>query len=543
MIHRGNDMEILPMVLRDEELRRGKWGPEEEAYVSEVIAHFHKGLLNLSPGTTLRQYLSNKLNCDPMRITKKFTGEACIGKCSFLPLKLSTWDSIKEVESAQNHLNALKNIWYEKLFEQEREFLRKATGKQSSDDDKCQSETAEICREKITSGLKYIQSENDTNQVLEWHQICVDALRNDTDCATDLSDLVEKGEKLMDGVRSKFKDHYFSEEYNDENSDEKFRVDDKSLVKYMDGDDTSSFDSSGEVVSSHSISSESPSSPQKDQLQKHSNQSKRKRMVSTASSFKGEASLGRVEDTASRCPSDGDQDTSGIKHVRRQSLASRLKKIQMMQQEHQQRVVMHPIAQESTEEVSVDIVRGQPSESSPAFSAGPANHPPPHDPRAMYYMYGGYPAYMPPSNYEYDFYRTYGQPMGYPPQPNPHYPPSYPHYPYHGYAPQGYYPPHPYSRMEEDAMQADHEYAQYRAERMRNEWRGTPVHGGEHHQVSSEQGIVEESGTRPACSEQDKETDNNTNEELSESAKSREREEEEKRSVNDVLQAMLQLKD
>eukprot|EP01036_Dinobryon_divergens_P041318 gene41318-54760_t len=82
MLHKN---EGVPIVLKSKELRRGKWGPEEEIYVMEIISDFHRGLLNLPPGTTLRQYLSCQLNCDPMRITKKFTGEACIGKCSFAP--------------------------------------------------------------------------------------------------------------------------------------------------------------------------------------------------------------------------------------------------------------------------------------------------------------------------------------------------------------------------------------------------------------------------------------------------------------------------
>ena len=66
-------------------LRRGKWTVEEEAYVARVIQDFNSGFLNAPAGTTLRSYLSEKLQCDPMRITKKFTGDACIGKRVFHP--------------------------------------------------------------------------------------------------------------------------------------------------------------------------------------------------------------------------------------------------------------------------------------------------------------------------------------------------------------------------------------------------------------------------------------------------------------------------
>lgn len=65
------------------QLRRGKWTPEEEAYASRLIQEFKAGLLPLTDGTTLRTFLSKLLNCDPMRISKKFVGANCIGKQIF----------------------------------------------------------------------------------------------------------------------------------------------------------------------------------------------------------------------------------------------------------------------------------------------------------------------------------------------------------------------------------------------------------------------------------------------------------------------------
>jgi len=61
-------------------IRKGKWTIEEENYANKIILLFNKGLLPIPSGTTLRSYLSDKLNCDPMRITKKFAGASCIGK-------------------------------------------------------------------------------------------------------------------------------------------------------------------------------------------------------------------------------------------------------------------------------------------------------------------------------------------------------------------------------------------------------------------------------------------------------------------------------
>jgi hypothetical protein len=64
-------------------LRRGKWTTEEEAYANRLILEFKMGLLPLTDGTTLRTFLSKLLNCDPMRISKKFVGGNCIGKVIF----------------------------------------------------------------------------------------------------------------------------------------------------------------------------------------------------------------------------------------------------------------------------------------------------------------------------------------------------------------------------------------------------------------------------------------------------------------------------
>ena len=61
-------------------VRRGKWTNEEQAYADRLIRDFEAGLLPLENGTTLRAYLSKKLNCDPMRISKKFAGNKCLGK-------------------------------------------------------------------------------------------------------------------------------------------------------------------------------------------------------------------------------------------------------------------------------------------------------------------------------------------------------------------------------------------------------------------------------------------------------------------------------
>jgi hypothetical protein len=105
-------------------LRRGKWTVEEESYVARVIQDFNSGYLNAPPGTTLRTYLSDKLNCDPMRITKKFTGDSCIGKRVFHPAVRCSSNAAL-IDKAQSELDALERRWRKRLEMQQREAAKK----------------------------------------------------------------------------------------------------------------------------------------------------------------------------------------------------------------------------------------------------------------------------------------------------------------------------------------------------------------------------------------------------------------------------------
>mmetsp|Transcript_7056 Transcript_7056/g.14322 ORF Transcript_7056/g.14322 Transcript_7056/m.14322 type:complete len:292 (+) Transcript_7056:225-1100(+) len=106
-------------------LRRGKWSAEEEQYVSAIIFRFNQGTLPVPAGTTLRSYLSDKLNCDPMRITKKFTGEEAIGKRVFKPERLGM-RSQQELREISDSLLELEIRFKKKLASLQRESERKA---------------------------------------------------------------------------------------------------------------------------------------------------------------------------------------------------------------------------------------------------------------------------------------------------------------------------------------------------------------------------------------------------------------------------------
>lgn len=98
-------------------LRKGKWSEEEENYTTHIIHMFNSGTLPIESGTTLRSYLSEKLNCDPMRITKKFAGAASVGKVVFQPTDSQfVNNSIKDTTEDLLELKRLETIFYNKLY-------------------------------------------------------------------------------------------------------------------------------------------------------------------------------------------------------------------------------------------------------------------------------------------------------------------------------------------------------------------------------------------------------------------------------------------
>ncbi|CAH0493249.1 unnamed protein product [Peronospora farinosa] len=56
--------------------RSGPWSHGEEVYAAALIDCFFKGVLDIAEGTTLRAFLSARLCCNPMRISKKLSSES-----------------------------------------------------------------------------------------------------------------------------------------------------------------------------------------------------------------------------------------------------------------------------------------------------------------------------------------------------------------------------------------------------------------------------------------------------------------------------------
>ncbi|OQR96270.1 hypothetical protein THRCLA_22016, partial [Thraustotheca clavata] len=116
---------------KKEKLRWGKWTREEEAYTTRLIADFTAGLLtDVTNGTTMRSWLSTKLRCCPMRISKKFVGEQSIGKRMFERNDLRINDmSEEEKQRRQAEVEKLHEDFCESWIREEKERLEnKANG-------------------------------------------------------------------------------------------------------------------------------------------------------------------------------------------------------------------------------------------------------------------------------------------------------------------------------------------------------------------------------------------------------------------------------
>lgn len=88
--------------------RKGKWSVDEHKYANMMMKQFQAGALPLVDGLHLRGFLASMVQCDPLRVTKKYAGQA-IGKQNFsyqarrgycynLHIKLQ-----KRVSSLRNH--------------------------------------------------------------------------------------------------------------------------------------------------------------------------------------------------------------------------------------------------------------------------------------------------------------------------------------------------------------------------------------------------------------------------------------------------------
>lgn len=91
---------------------------EEERYTNKIIECFNAGTLLLPESAvriTLRAYLAEKLGCDPMRITKKYTGASCLGKRAYNPEVAKV--SAETLQAVKEQLDDLEGKFRKKLEE------------------------------------------------------------------------------------------------------------------------------------------------------------------------------------------------------------------------------------------------------------------------------------------------------------------------------------------------------------------------------------------------------------------------------------------
>eukprot|EP01038_Epipyxis_sp_PR26KG_P009240 gene9240-12454_t len=93
--------------------RKGKWIEEEEILTKKLIEAFNEGYLKIPTGTTLRSFLSDVLGCEPMRITKKFTGSSCVGKQLYS--KCNSMVDPDVIEKMRNEIKELEQKFWLKL--------------------------------------------------------------------------------------------------------------------------------------------------------------------------------------------------------------------------------------------------------------------------------------------------------------------------------------------------------------------------------------------------------------------------------------------
>ncbi|OWZ16141.1 hypothetical protein PHMEG_00010109 [Phytophthora megakarya] len=90
--------------------RKGKWSIDEHKYANLLMKQFQAGALPLADGLHLRVFMANMLQCDPLRVTKKYAGQA-IGKQNFLYRSQKNYCYNLHIK-LQKQLSNLRNHYY-----------------------------------------------------------------------------------------------------------------------------------------------------------------------------------------------------------------------------------------------------------------------------------------------------------------------------------------------------------------------------------------------------------------------------------------------
>ncbi|KAG7394845.1 hypothetical protein PHYBOEH_004611 [Phytophthora boehmeriae] len=90
--------------------RKGKWSIDEHKYANMMMKQFQLGALPLPDGLHLRVFMANILQCDPLRVTKKYAGQQ-IGKQNFLYQRNKNYCYNLHIK-LQKQVSSLRNHFY-----------------------------------------------------------------------------------------------------------------------------------------------------------------------------------------------------------------------------------------------------------------------------------------------------------------------------------------------------------------------------------------------------------------------------------------------
>ncbi|KAL7685941.1 hypothetical protein Plhal304r1_c029g0096491 [Plasmopara halstedii] len=91
--------------------RSGPWSHDEEVYAAALIDSFFKGVLDVAEGTTLRSFLSSRLCCNPMRISKKLASESIAAIP--IPKKLGSSTYVRNVKVTPEERVRAEGVLYD----------------------------------------------------------------------------------------------------------------------------------------------------------------------------------------------------------------------------------------------------------------------------------------------------------------------------------------------------------------------------------------------------------------------------------------------
>ncbi|GLE04938.1 hypothetical protein PINS_up013919 [Pythium insidiosum] len=91
-------------------VRKGKWSADEHKYANMMMKQFQLGAFPLVDGLHLRGFIANLLQCDPLRVTKKYSGHA-IGKQNFYYQRHKTYCYNLHTK-LQKRISNLRNHFY-----------------------------------------------------------------------------------------------------------------------------------------------------------------------------------------------------------------------------------------------------------------------------------------------------------------------------------------------------------------------------------------------------------------------------------------------